>query len=220
MFLFAAVCVHVFACCLCMSLALGAFITGGHHCCCLQSDMQTESASLSSSAPPEKIKAIPLPHTGFNTQSAGVREINLGGCWALADLSAKLYSFNSNRNDGPFVDPMSLTAAKMKCIFLNISHSLEIVLSNKYIFFFVLSPACSLLPISNPSDCFEYRPAAVACILVLVILSCLQSLRCNSICQFLYLLTVDIYFNFPDAAGLFRPAVVEVTFSECFKCGV
>lgn len=54
------------------------------------SDMQTESAlSLSASAPPGEKKAIPLPHLGLSTQSAGAKEINLGGCWLLLTYQPK-----------------------------------------------------------------------------------------------------------------------------------
>lgn len=53
-------------------------------------DMQTESAlSLSASASPGEKKAIPLPHLGLSTQSAGAKEINLGGCWLLLTYQPK-----------------------------------------------------------------------------------------------------------------------------------
>lgn len=45
------------------------------------SDIHSENGSLFSSAPPES--QFPFLHSGFSTLSAGVREINLKGCWVL-----------------------------------------------------------------------------------------------------------------------------------------
>ena len=75
------------------------------------SDMQTESASLPATAPPREKVNSPPPSRRL--------------CWGnksrwllgAADLSAKVYSFNRNRNDGPFVDRTSLRTANINYIF-------------------------------------------------------------------------------------------------------
>lgn len=51
---------------------------------------------------------------------------------AAADLSAKVHSFNGNRNDGLVVDLTSLRIAKIKSVFSHIFHPLEMLLSKHF----------------------------------------------------------------------------------------
>lgn len=116
------------------------------------------------------------------------------GLWGVADLLAKLHSFKRNRNNGPFVDQMSFRPAKIKRIFLNIFHSLGMVLSDNFFLNIVTGlPAASNFKLSIPVT--RVSPGCLDSTCLLLVSSCLQRRWSNHICHvsWLYYLPSPYY---------------------------
>lgn len=71
------------------NLRTGAMIPRGNQCCCLILSCRLRVLQSSTSAPPERKSNSPPPPWPRYTMSAGVREINLGGCRALLTYQPK-----------------------------------------------------------------------------------------------------------------------------------